>query len=165
MQTNKKMTCFLHKSKNGEQLYNKITSLHNQSLLWICFPLHYVAEHSHYSRSMAPLKTYLADRSAAQELITLIGSGKMFDTKLPAIIWAADRGPQTFMCLLNSHLQQCFLPGLIHTHTHTYQGDHSVSLWSSGAVDLHLNNIQLCKQQVSQLGHNIQISQFSLFGL
>lgn len=160
MQTNNKMTCFLHKSKNGEQLYNKITSLHNQSLLWICFPLHYVAEHSHYPRSMAPLKTYLADRSAAQELITLIGSGKMFDTKLPAIIWAADRGPQTLMCLLNSHLQQCFLPGL--THTHTHQGDHSVSLWSSGAVDLHLNNFQLCKQRPQ---HTIQISLFSLFGL
>lgn len=45
---------------------------------------YYVATQSHYFRSVAPLKIYLAERSV-QELITLIGSGKIVAT-LVAII-------------------------------------------------------------------------------
>lgn len=70
--------------KKAKTSYFKFTAL---EVFECVFQLHYVAADSHYSRSMAPLKTYLADLSpSTHELITLIGCGKMFDTKLLAII-------------------------------------------------------------------------------
>lgn len=70
------------REKKAKTSYFKFTAL---EVFECVFQLHYVAADSHYSRSMAPLKTYLAERST-HELITLIGCGKMFDTKLLAII-------------------------------------------------------------------------------